>query len=67
MKRLNFPGIAIINHAGQSIPGIKKNDKKMLFDKILADVPCSGDGAIRKLPDKWKDWNPLDGNSLNKL
>lgn len=39
----------------------------MLFDKILADVPCSGDGAIRKLPDKWKNWNPLDGNALNSL
>lgn len=39
----------------------------MLFDKILADVPCSGDGAIRKLPDKWRNWNPLDGNALNTL
>ncbi|CAI7886565.1 unnamed protein product [Closterium sp. NIES-54] len=27
-----------------------------LFDRILCDVPCSGDGTMRKAPDIWKKW-----------
>ncbi|XP_061429133.1 RNA cytosine-C(5)-methyltransferase NSUN2-like [Lethenteron reissneri] len=33
------------------------------FDRILADVPCSGDGTLRKNIDVWKKWTP--GNGLN--
>ena len=41
-----------INHPGQFIPYIKDSQGQyILFDKVLADVPCSGDGAIRKLPE----------------
>jgi 16S rRNA C967 or C1407 C5-methylase (RsmB/RsmF family) len=29
---------------------IKKGEEKFYYDKILADVPCTGDGAIRKIP-----------------
>ena len=35
------------------------------FDKIICDVPCSGDGAIRKLPDRVKRWSPLDSCSYH--
>ncbi len=24
------------------------------FDRILCDVPCSGDGTLRKAPDIWR-------------
>ena len=55
-----------INHPGQFIPYIRDpQGGVILFDKVLADVPCSGDGAIRKLPDRWRDWSPLDGHSLH--
>jgi 16S rRNA methyltransferase RsmB/F len=27
-----------------------------LFDRVLCDVPCSSDAAIRKLPHKWSTW-----------
>jgi len=33
----------------------------------LVDVPCSGDGAIRKLPQKWKKWDTHAGMSLHNL
>ena len=26
------------------------------FDRVLADVPCSGDGTLRKSPDLWRSW-----------
>ena len=39
----------------------------LLFDRILADVPCSGDGTMRKAPDIWARWSPSNGNGLHLL
>lgn len=30
--------------------------KSMRFDRILCDVPCSGDGTLRKAPDAWNKY-----------
>jgi len=38
-----------------------------MYDKVLCDVPCSGDGAIRKIPNKWKFWSYKDGMGLHGL
>lgn len=35
------------------------------FDRILADVPCSGDGTMRKNPDIWCKWSAANGNNLH--
>jgi 16S rRNA C967 or C1407 C5-methylase (RsmB/RsmF family) len=36
------------------------------FDQILCDVPCSGDGALRKNNlDVWMKWNSANGSSLH--
>jgi len=37
----------------------------MLFDRILCDVPCSGDGTMRKAPDIWRRWSVHNGNGLH--
>jgi len=37
----------------------------MLFDRILCDVPCSGDGTMRKAPDIWRRWSVVNGNGLH--
>jgi len=39
----------------------------MLFDRILCDVPCSSDAAIRKIPQKWSSWSPRESQTLHPL
>lgn len=38
----------------------------LTFDRILCDVPCSGDGTMRKNMGIWKSWQPMDGNGLHR-
>jgi multisite-specific tRNA:(cytosine-C5)-methyltransferase len=40
--------------------------EQFLFDRILCDVPCSGDGTLRKNIGIWKNWQPMDGNGLHR-
>lgn len=35
------------------------------YDRILCDVPCTGDGTLRKNADIWKKWNCINGNNLH--
>ncbi|CDZ98436.1 tRNA cytosine-5-methylases and related enzymes of the NOL1/NOP2/sun superfamily [Phaffia rhodozyma] len=48
--------------------GMEKFGMKTLqFDRILCDVPCSGDGTMRKNIQIWNKWSPIDGNGLHAL
>ncbi|KAM7261558.1 hypothetical protein ACFE04_020635 [Oxalis oulophora] len=40
---------------------------QLAFDRVLCDVPCSGDGTLRKAPDIWRKWNSGNGNGLHSL
>lgn len=33
----------------------------ILFDRVLCDVPCGGDGTLRKSPAVWSRWNTRTG------
>ena len=33
----------------------------LLFDRVLCDVPCGGDGTLRKSPGKWRRWGVCTG------
>jgi len=46
---------------------IDKHNNNMKFDRILCDVPCSGDGTLRKNPALWKNFNANLGHSLHAL
>lgn len=68
VKLINTTGMAVINHEGQLIPDIlDSSGEKVLYDKVMVDVPCSGDGAIRKLPNRWRVWNSKDGMELHDI
>ncbi|KAI0132157.1 NOL1/NOP2/sun family protein [Xylariales sp. AK1849] len=66
LKRLSSPNILVTNHDATLYPAIKlprdpatpDKGQYLRFDRILADVPCSGDGTLRKNVNLWKDWQP---------
>lgn len=32
--------------------------EQALFDRVICSAPCSGDGLIRKIPERWRTWSP---------
>lgn len=76
MKRLSSPNIIVTNHDATVYPSIKlptvqssdgnpHQNRYLKFDRILADVPCSGDGTCRKNLEIWKNWNPANALGLH--
>ncbi|KAG6518801.1 hypothetical protein ZIOFF_022282 [Zingiber officinale] len=80
-KRMSTANLVVTNHEAQyfpTYPCVKdyketlKGEKELMkgslqFDRILCDVPCSGDGTLRKAPDIWRKWNAGMGNGLHRL
>lgn len=76
IKRLSSPNIIVTNHDATIFPSIKispvpsadgkpSQNRYLKFDRILADVPCSGDGTVRKNMEIWKNWTPSNGLGLH--
>ena len=71
-KRMCTANLIVTNHEAQHFPSchLYKNYanasgngtttepslSQLLFDRVLCDVPCSGDGTLRKAPDIWRKW-----------
>uniref|UniRef100_A0A8D8X5V2 tRNA (cytosine(34)-C(5))-methyltransferase n=1 Tax=Cacopsylla melanoneura TaxID=428564 RepID=A0A8D8X5V2_9HEMI len=71
-KRLNSPCAIITNHDASVMPNVLYTDDQgqkvpMKFDRVLCDVPCTGDGTMRKNPDIWTKWTPSNGNNLHGI
>jgi multisite-specific tRNA:(cytosine-C5)-methyltransferase len=73
VKRLNFPNLIVTQHDAAIFPSIEmpsapgQRRQFLKFDRILADVPCSGDGTARKNVNVWQKWTPKDGLGLHNL
>ncbi|KDQ20325.1 hypothetical protein BOTBODRAFT_27748 [Botryobasidium botryosum FD-172 SS1] len=76
LSRLPSPSFMVTNVDASIYPSLQvpnenaKGNKKtttLSFDRILCDVPCSGDGTLRKNLGIWKSWHPGDGNGLHTL
>lgn len=69
IKRLNSSNVVIVNHDSQMFPNmvLEEGGKPVKFDRILCDVPCSGDGTMRKNVMVWKDWKVGNGIGLHRL
>ncbi|EUC55359.1 tRNA (cytosine-5)-methyltransferase, partial [Rhizoctonia solani AG-3 Rhs1AP] len=66
-SRLPSPVLMVTNLDASIYPRIQTPSGKMLFDRILCDVPCSGDGTMRKNFGIWKSWTVMNGNGLHAL
>ncbi|KAF8734824.1 S-adenosyl-L-methionine-dependent methyltransferase, partial [Rhizoctonia solani] len=66
-SRLPSPVLMVTNLDASIYPRIQTPTGKMLFDRILCDVPCSGDGTMRKNYGIWKSWTVMNGNGLHGL
>ncbi|GAV60217.1 Nol1_Nop2_Fmu domain-containing protein [Cephalotus follicularis] len=82
-KRMCTANLIVTNHEAQHFPGCRSNKNcsnssfmetelesiisQLIFDRVLCDVPCSGDGTLRKAPDIWRKWSVGMGNGLHSL
>lgn len=71
-QRMKSPSIIVTNHEAQNFPSIvdtdpSSGDSEVMYDRILCDVPCSGDGTMRKQLDIWSKWSASNGNGLHLL
>lgn len=73
----SFPRIPLTSEAGtdgvgsshfhpRSPKSILAGERHLEFDRILADVPCSGDGTLRKNIDLWGKWHPNLANGTKE-
>ncbi|VDK45024.1 unnamed protein product [Anisakis simplex] len=70
LKRMPTPNCVVINEDAAHMPAFVCNKDKpeaLLFDRVLCDVICSGDGTFRKNPEMWRSWTPQKAIGLHKL
>lgn len=61
LKRFGSADLMVTHHEAQFFP------KVMAFDRVLCDVPCTGDGTLRKAPDIWRRWTAEMGIGIHRL
>jgi 16S rRNA C967 or C1407 C5-methylase (RsmB/RsmF family) len=74
VNRLSTHCFVATNHEAQLFPRLYTCDKpsngtikRLYFDRILCDVPCTGDGTLRKNPDVWLKWNSRNSIGLHRM
>ncbi|CAI5735015.1 unnamed protein product [Peronospora destructor] len=72
LSRNTLRRVVVTCGAGDTFPGLYDAESKTLqptnvFDRVLCDVPCSGDGTLRKNQALWKDWHIGQGLTLHPI
>lgn len=72
LRRMNSPSVFVTSCDGRFFPilddkSVRGTNKEGMFDRVLCDVPCSGDGTMRKNPGIWKHWNQLGSLAIHPL
>eukprot|EP00916_Digyalum_oweni_P016781 GHVL01027496.1.p1 GENE.GHVL01027496.1~~GHVL01027496.1.p1 ORF type:complete len:495 (-),score=118.77 GHVL01027496.1:449-1900(-) len=65
IRKTGSPSAIVCSGDAITFPNLEKNNESFKFDRILCDVPCSGDGTIRKNPKIWKSWTISTSNELH--
>lgn len=67
-RRAASPLLVVTTHNGQNYPSLRSEDNSSaFFDRVLCDVPCSGDGTMRKNPLIWGKWQTSQAQSIHPL
>lgn len=69
LQRLGLDAAVVTCHKGQAFPGLYVDGRlheTSVFDRVICDVPCSGDGTIRKNKNLWWQWSPGSALTLHK-
>ena len=73
-KRLHSPALLVTHHDGTQLPSSfstsgtpRAQHTHLRFDRVLCDVPCSGDGTLRKAPELWRRWSPRLGYGVHRV
>lgn len=75
MKAITSPNLVITNHDARRFPRLWVNIDTETgnggvpfdFDRVLCDVPCTGDGTLRKAMDLWSRWTPQMAKGLHQM
>jgi tRNA (cytosine34-C5)-methyltransferase len=73
LQRLGLDNFVVTCHEGQDFPGLYGHGQNSAlqrtnaFDRVLCDVPCSGDGTIRKNRNLWGRWAPGSALTLHPV
>lgn len=59
--------LALLSTDARRFPALYRRAYRIKYDRVLCDVPCSGDGTLRKSAGMWSRWSVKDGLSIHLL
>ncbi|CEM16332.1 unnamed protein product [Vitrella brassicaformis CCMP3155] len=66
VQRIPSPATAVTCLDAKFFPAVCGEDGAPIgFDRILCDVPCTGDGTLRKKADIWRTWKLRDSLGIH--